>query len=166
MRLLGYYWGIFGVIGLIASVVSKLIPRILELDFASLGVLHWFVLVTFTPYMAFAEGYKGFHLKLAPRVVARTMFLKSAANPLLILLAPLFCMGYFHATPKRMLTSWLVSSFIALLVVVVSYIPQPWRGIIDVGVMVGLVLGIGSLFWHFFRLDFAGKPPHASPDLP
>jgi hypothetical protein len=66
-----------------------------------------------------------------------------------LLLAPLFCMGYFHATRKRMLTSIILTSAIIVLVLLVGLAPQPWRGIIDVGVIIGLGLGVGSIirFW-------------------
>ncbi|MES2625168.1 MAG: hypothetical protein V4628_07810 [Pseudomonadota bacterium] len=166
LRLLGYYWGVVGVIGIIASAAFKLTPRIVELSPYPLGLHHWLVLLLFTPYMAYAEGYKGFYLNLAPRVLARALYLRESGGPLLALTAPLFCMGYFYATKKRMLTSWIVSSSIVLLVAVVSHIPQPWRGIIDVGVETGLVIGIGALIWHWLRFEFKGIRPALSPDLP
>lgn len=166
MRLIGYYWGVFGVIGIIASAVFKLLPRIIELGNHSFAIQHWLLLLVFTPYMAYAEGYKGFYLNLAPRVQARALYLRDTGRPLLALAAPFFCMGYFYATRRRMLTSWIVSSSIVLLVAVVSRVPQPWRGLIDVGVVVGLVIGIAALCWYWLRFEFTGIRPAMAPDLP
>jgi hypothetical protein len=84
----------------------------------------------------------------------------------LIVLAPLFCMGFFHATRQRMLTSWLVTSAIVALVIVVSHAPQPWRGIVDTGVVTGLGLGLASLLWHWQRFALRGIRPALSADLP
>jgi hypothetical protein len=171
LRFIAYYWGLFGVVGLIASAVWRLTPRSVELLDLPLGPLHWLVLAVFTPYMAYAEGYKGFHLNFAPRVVARALYLRDTrrANPLqgivLTALAPAFCMGYFHATRRRMLVSWLVTSAIVALVIVVSQTPQPWRGIVDAGVVTGLGLGIASLLWHWQR-SWRGVKPAVPLDLP
>lgn len=179
LQLIGFYWGVLGVIGIIASAVVRLSPYILALQDHALGALHWSVLVVFTLYMAHAEGYKGFHLNFSPRIVARALTLRNLhpheALPaslsgfrrlLLVLLAPLFCMGFFHATRRRMLISWLVTSGIVVLVLLVSHAPQPWRGIIDTGVITGLALGIASLLWHWLRFEMTGMAPAIAADLP
>lgn len=172
MRAIAYYWGMLGVIGFIASAVWRLAPFAIDLVNHQLGALHWLALVLFTPYMAYAEGYKGFHLNFAPRVVARAFHLResprgSAAQRLLLtLLAPAFCMGYFHATRRRMLTSWLVTLGVVVLVAVVRQTAQPWRGVIDVGVVTGLALGVLSVLWHWQRAALGGVRPSVPLDLP
>lgn len=166
MRLIGYYWGLLGVFALIASAVFRLSLRVLELDQYPLGTWHWLVLLLFTPYMAWAEGYKGFHLNFAPRVVARALYLREQASVLHCLLAPLVCMGFIHATPKRRLVSLLVTSGIVALVFLVSQTPQPWRGVIDAGVVTGLALGIASLLWHWLRFALHERRPAIAADLP
>lgn len=175
MRWIAYYWALLGVIGLLASAIWRLTPRVVELADVALGPLHWLALAVFTPYMAYAEGYKGFHLNFAPRVVARALYLRerqsrhtqAGALPefLATLLAPAFCMGYFHATRRRMLVSWLVSSAIVMLVLAVSRTPQPWRGIVDAGVVTGLAMGIASVLWHWLRAA-GGSKPAVPLDLP
>lgn len=166
LRVIGHYWGLLGVFALIASAVVRLSPRMLEALQLPLGPWHWLVLLVFTPYMAYAEGYKGFHLNFAPRVVVRAIHLRESASPLHALLAPLFCMGFIHATRRRQLVSLLVTSAIVVLVLVVSHAPQPWRGIIDTGVITGLVLGLVSLLWHWLRFALHGIKPDIAPDLP
>ena len=51
---------------------------------------------------------------------------------------PAFCIGYFHGTTKRVITSWAVTSVIFAVVVGVKQLENPYRAIIDAGVIVGL----------------------------
>jgi len=166
LRVIGHYWGLLGVFAFIASAVVRLSPRMLEALQQPLGPWQWLVLLTFTAYMAYAEGYKGFHLNFAPRIVVRAIHLRESASPLHALLAPLFCMGFIHATRRRQLVSLLVTSGIVVVVLVVSQAPQPWRGIIDTGVVTGLVLGLTSMVWHWLRFALHGIRPDIAPDLP
>lgn len=166
MRHLGFIWGIAGVILVLAMAVMRLSPRIVELRDFTLGIQHWLLVVVFVPWMAWAEGYKGFHKAFSPRVVARANYLREGGHPLLSVLAPLFCMGYFHATRKRKIVSWSVTSSIIVLVLIVRLTPQPWRGIIDAGVVLGLTLGILSLLYYFLQAA-SGRWRHPIPlDLP
>jgi hypothetical protein len=97
--------------------------------------------------MAYAEGYKGFHLAFAPRVVARASYLAQYPRIHHLLLAPLFCMCFFHTTRKRQLISIGLSCMILCFVLIARQLPQPWRGIVDAGVVVGLALGIISILY-------------------
>jgi len=63
------------------------------------------------------------------------------------LLAPLYCMGFFKAPIKRLIISYAMLSFIITFISSASRISQPWRGIIDLGVIVGLSIGIISLLF-------------------
>ena len=60
-----------------------------------------------------------------------------------MLLAPLFCMAFFHARPSNLRLAWGRLTIILELIVLVHMLPQPWRGIVDVGVVIGL--GWGAL---------------------
>jgi len=155
LKILGYAWGIGGVVLLLGFAVFRLSPMALELSSFDLGQLHWFMLVVSILYMAYAEGYKGFHLAFAPRVVARASYLSANPRLLHILLAPIFCMGYIHATRRRKLLSFGLTSMIICFVLIVRLLPQPWRGIVDAGVVTGLILGIASIgFFLLQRLRF------------
>jgi len=117
----------------------------LELENTSLNSYHWFALVFSVFYMAYAEGYKGFHLGFAPRVVVRARYLAENPRPLHVMLAPLFCMGYIYATRKRQILSIALTIMIICFVLIARSMPQPWRGILDAGVVVGLSLGVMSI---------------------
>jgi hypothetical protein len=106
--------------------------------------------------MVWAEGYKGFHLAFAPRVVARANYLANNPRPVHVLLAPLFCMGYVHATPRRRIMSIALSCMIVCFVLLARMLPQPWRGIVDVGVVAGLVVGVGSIVYYLLQLKQSG----------
>lgn len=164
-RFFGSYWGFFGVAALLASAVYRLSPQAFGLASVPLTGLHWLALAVFVPFMAYSEGYRGFHLNFAPRVVARAAWLREQGPALLLLLAPLFCMGYLHATRRRKLTSFGVTFAIVLLVFGVRHLAQPWRGIVDAGVVLGLALGLLSLLYHFVQRQ-AGNSPAVPLDLP
>ena len=61
------------------------------------------------------------------------------------LFAPLFAMGFFHATRATKITAYVLTLAIVVLVILVHRLDQPWRGIIDAGVVVGLGWGVLSL---------------------
>ena len=175
MRLLGFYWGITGVLGILLYAILRLAPKVLTMTEHALTPLQWGSLIVFVLYMAHAEGYKGFYLNFAPRVVARANCLRlqysndlnsPVSGFLPILFAPLFCMGYFYATRKRMITSFLVTAGIVCLVQVVGLLSQPWRGIIDAGVVVGLGIGVCSILGFWSQIERSTWDHSISVDLP
>ena len=117
----------------------------LELENSSMSMVHWLTLAFSVIYMAYAEGYKGFHLGFAPRVVVRARYLANNPRPLHLLLAPLFCMGYIHATRRPQIVSFVLTTMIICFVLIARSMPQPWRGILDAGVVVGLSIGVLSI---------------------
>mmetsp|Transcript_111522 Transcript_111522/g.310556 ORF Transcript_111522/g.310556 Transcript_111522/m.310556 type:complete len:397 (-) Transcript_111522:143-1333(-) len=82
------------------------------------------------------------------------------------ILAPAFCIGYFHGTRKRVIASWSVTSVIFLTVISVKQLANPYRAIIDAGVIVGLAWGVVSILVIFLQSLRAGKPPTFDPALP
>ena len=152
MKAFGYYWGIIGVLAILLFAIVRLSLRVVDMLSYPLNLWQWLGLILFALYMAYAEGYKGFHLNFAPRVITRARIFResnSFKSSLYVILAPLLCMGYIHSTKKRKLISLLLTSAIIILVLLVSRLPQPWRGIVDVGVVLGLFLGVSSIvyFW-------------------
>ena len=119
---------------------------------------------------AYAEGYKGFHLKFSPLVVKRSFTLTLGTpqgnNPLNYVLAPLFSMGLFGATKKRMIVSWSVSIGVAVIVALVKQLTPVPRCILDAGVVVGLSIGSCSILYYYFRSMFTGTLPTTDACLP
>lgn len=142
---LGALWGLGGIVLLFLSACWRLGRLALEAFSAGWTWYHWPVLAVVIVIMAHAEGYRGFQKGFSPRAAARARYLREHPRLLWLALAPLFCMGYIHATRKRRIISFTLTLGIVALVLLVRLLPQPWRGIIDAGVVVGLVWGIVSL---------------------
>lgn len=158
-------WGVLGVMAVVLQPLVRLTPRVVEAIEAGLTGVQWAILGGWVVVNAHAEGYRGFHRRFAPRVVARAAYLARHPRPLWVALAPLFCMSLFHASRRGKLVARALVVAIVLLVIAVRLLEQPWRGIVDAGVVVGLGLGALSLGYWLVRLGL-GHAPAVSPDLP
>lgn len=166
MKYLGLAWGLGGVMALLAFAIYRLAPLAFELADLRLNLLHWAALIFSVVYMSYAEGYKGFHLGFAPRVVVRAQYLGRDPRPGFVLLAPLFCMGFVHATPRRKLATIGLTAMIICFIVIVRLLPQPWRGILDAGVVAGLSIGICSILYFMALAWLARQSIDVSADTP
>ena len=161
----GAFWGVFGVIALVVDAIYRLWPLAVEGWTMPWSWIHWAVFAPWLVFMAYSEGYRGFQQLFAPRVVARARALLDHPRPLWIAFAPLFVMGLMGATRKRLLVSRILIAGIVVLIVIVRLLPQPWRGIVDAGVVLGLTWGTAALLWFSFAA-LLGRPPSIDPDLP
>ena len=57
-------------------------------------------------------------------------------------------MGFFGISKQRMIITYLLTLSIIFLIIIIEKMSDPWRGIIDAGVFVGLSWGLLS-FWFF-----------------
>jgi len=152
VRITSFIWGLGGIMLLLSFAIIRLGAVALEALVSPMAGVHWLLLGPWVAYMLWAEGYKGFYRGFAPRVVARAHYLSLNPRPLHVVLAPLFCMGYIHATRRRKLMSVGLTSMIVFFVIMVRMLPQPWRGIVDTGVVAGLVLGVLCIVYFLVRL--------------
>lgn len=158
-------WGVIGVLALLGDALYRLTPNALDLATRSLEALEIAVLVGWILFNGYSEGYRAFHRQFSPRVVARARTLDVAPRPLFVALAPLYCMGLFHTTRRQLIVSWVVTVAIIGIVIVVRMLEQPWRGIVDAGVVVGLTWGAASIVYFTVR-SFAGHAMPVDPELP
>ena len=165
MGAIGAIWGILGLSYIFGSALFRLYPYTQELNGSAFTWYHWVGLVLSLAFMGYAEGYKGFHLKFSPRAAARALYLKNNPTFFRVLLAPLFCIGFFHATRKRKIVAYSLTLMIIVLIVLVRQLEQPWRGIVDAGVLLGLGWGLVSV-WIFSAQAFFGKGSTISPETP
>ncbi|MDA8423083.1 MAG: hypothetical protein M0Z89_07085 [Nitrospiraceae bacterium] len=161
----GAIWGLAGVGLLLASAVYRITPLAFDAFLSPWSWYHWLTFVVVLLFMAYFEGYRAFQKAFSPRVAARARYLCSHSDRSPALLAPLFCMAYFHAPRRRRITSLSVTAGIIILVVLVRLLEQPWRGIIDGGVVVGLAWGLISLSLFGYRA-FTDREFSFSPDVP
>lgn len=159
-------WGIAWVSLLLGRAIWRLGPLALEpwadglmTDLQKGIYVGWLVL------NAYLEGYRGFQLRFSPRVVTRAVYLGQNPRPVWILLALPFCMSLFHSTRRQMTVSWVFIGALVLVIWWVRSLPQPWRGIIDGGVVLGLAWGLGVIWWLFAKYLVGARVPPPN-DLP
>jgi len=141
----GAVWGVVGVVAILLDAIARLAPRALALRSADLSLIEIASLLAVVVFFGFVEGYRGFQRSFSPRVVARAFALRDGAHPILCLFAPLFTMALIAATPRRLVGSWALVTMIVGFVVAIRLLPDPWRGIVDAGVVVGLSWGALSI---------------------
>lgn len=158
-------WGASGVAYILIKAIRRVLPIALEPFSKADGIIP---LTTFQLsayiltclFFAYAEGYKGFQLKFSPLVVARSFTLQPKSSPIHhLLFAPLYSMGLFHATKKRMIVSWCVTIGVATIVAAVKRMAYPWRNIVDAGVVVGLTWGTISILGGYVISLLTGIAP-------
>lgn len=159
---LGAVWGIAGFSLLLGYCLLRLGPIALEAFSQPFRWYHWAVLLLNIIFMAYSEGYRGFQKGLSPRVAARARYLVYHPNLLHVLLGPLFCLGYFYTSKRRQRAVIALTLGIIMLILLVGRLDQPWRGIIDAGVVVGLSWGLVSLLifsvMAFTQIEFSYSP--------
>lgn len=165
MGTFGAIWGFTGVVTLIGLAIYRLAPRAWEALQSPLSAGHWIFLVIFALFMLVAEGYRGFQKKFSPRTAARVKYLKEHPKGLHVILAPFFCMGYFFANKKTQITAICLTLGIVLLVILVRFLPFPWRGLVDFGVVLGLTYGVVSFAIFTIKALYCSDFPH-SPEVP
>ena len=160
--LLGAAWGTVGVTGLLVFAIYRLFPKAWAAYQGGLSTRQWVIAGVFCIFMAYSEGYRGFQDRFSPRTAARIRYLRDRPQLLHTILAPLFAMGYFHATRRTKITAYALFGGIVVLVSLVHLLEQPWRGIIDAGVVLGLAWGVVTLSWSIARAltqpDFEVSP--------
>lgn len=115
--------------------------------------------------MGYSEGYKGFQKSFSPRVAARANYLRDHATWIRAIFAPAFCMGFFDSTRKRKIVLWVLLIAVTSFVILFQFIPQPWRGVLDLGVVFGLSWGLIATLVFFFKY-WLGDDSNADPEIP
>ena len=151
MKKLIFIYSTGGVVAIFSSAIYRLYPHVQESMSYEFSALNWIVLAVYLLVMIVGKGYFALHRGFVPRVIDRSELLIENGKLIDKILAPLYCMGFFKAPRKRMIISYVMIFIIVSFIVSASKISQPWRGIIDLGVIVGLSLGILSLLFLGFN---------------
>lgn len=163
---LTFIWSVLGVTALLLQAQVRLFAIAWEalssgtMSNAQLALCLFWVLIN-----SYLEGYRGFHLKFVPRVIARAHHLAMTPGTYPAILGPIFAMAYVHASKRAKYAAWGITCAVLIAIVIVRRLPQPWRGLIDAGVVVGLSLGTLSLLVQALR-RLLGETPQGNPDLP
>ncbi len=158
-------WGLVGLFASLVEAIVRLIPHALEPLEEGLSPGAALGYAGFVLFNAYAEGYRGFQRGFSPRVAARARLLFDEPSMRRALLAPLFVMALVEARRRRLMVNWLLVLGITALVLLLRRTPQPYRGIVDGGVVVGLVWG--TLATAYFCVQaLRGTLPPVDPELP
>lgn len=164
MGKIGFIWGVGGVMLLLVDALVRLTLISMDAFSHPLTGLQWSFLVGWTMVMLLVEGHRGFHLSFSPRVVARALYLLKNPRWRDVVLAPFFCIGLYRTTRRRLIASWGMTAGIVSLVLIVRTLAQPWRGLVDLGVVVALGYGlVSTAFWLAHGL--AGRAMPFAPEL-
>ena len=151
---IGTIWGAAGAITLLSFAIGRMAGHSIEAfsgDY-ELRIWHYLVGGVWLFFMAYSEGYKGFQKGYSPRVASRALYLRDKCTWLRLILAPLFCLGFINSTRRRKIVIFVLLIVITLIVMLFKHIPQPWRGVLDLGVVVGL--GWGAIATLVFLVKF------------
>ena len=150
-HLMGVIWGFLGFIFLLIFALIRLSDIAIDSFKYDYNFYHWVAVIINSLFMAYSEGYKGFQKSFSPRLAARLKYLYQKGNPIELILAPLFCMSFFNAPKKRIFISLSLTILIISFVIFFHQLPQPWRGILDIGVLIGLTWGLVVSCYFFIQ---------------
>lgn len=160
-------WGVVGVGALLGRALWRMTPIALEpITAGTLTAVQIGLYGLWVVFNGYGEGYRAFQKAFCPRVVARAHHLAQTPTWITALLAPLYCLSLFHANRKGLTVAWVMVAVIFGLVQLLGITPQPWRGIVDGGVVVALSWGALALLVFAVRLLVTGVPPQAKMNLP
>jgi hypothetical protein len=159
-------WGVLGVLGLLGQASFRLGGRALEALESDLSGPQLATLVAWTVFNLYAEGYRAFQKRFSPRVVVRAFHLARFPQPLHVTLAPFYCMALLHAAKRERIVAWSTVVMIMGFILLLRHIPQPWRGIVDAGVVAALLWGAGAILVLFGRALRTGIVPDFPAGLP
>ncbi|MEM1411954.1 MAG: hypothetical protein AAGH19_06290 [Pseudomonadota bacterium] len=141
-------WGVGGFVLLMGFALWRLVPLARESFDYAWGWHHAAVFAINLAFMAWTEGYRGFQQAFSPRFGARCHHLLHHATWGQALLAPLVTMNFICAPRRRVIVAWALTIGIIAVVLLYRQLPQPWRGILDAGVVLGLAWGLISTLVH------------------
>lgn len=138
-------WGILGVVAILAFALCRVLAPAISINYLDLTGVQQFIMIPYLMAMMGIKGYLAFQRTFAPRIAARAKYLVSTDRIMPLVLAPLFCFGFFMTYRKRMIVSYGILLFVVMVVLIMRHVPQPWRGMVDLGVVAGLSWGITSV---------------------
>ncbi len=160
-------WGLVGFGALLVEALVRLIPRGLTLEDHAFTTGQLVAFGGILLFFSAIEGYGGFQRSFAPRAAMRAALLLDEGRGqgwLRLVLAPLFCMALIGAKQRRLIVNWCLFVGIIAMIAIVMRLPEPWRAMVDAGVVVGLTWGLVAtavfgvralLLGHRFDVDLA-----------
>jgi len=145
-RELAAIWGVLGVTAIFAQAMIRLAPLAYEGVIGEPQLVPGAIAAVWSAVMAWLEGYRGFQKRWVPLALERAFGIDTGSK-VEIALAPFKTLGVWRAEPRVRRRAWAMVIGITALVLAVRQLPQPWRGVIDSGVVVGLAWGTAALLF-------------------
>lgn len=160
-------WGLLAIVGMLVEAILRLAPRAMLVFEVPLTTSQLVILVGIIGFFAGVEGYGGFQRSFSPRAAGRAALLMRdghRAAPWRLVGAPLFLMSLVGARQKRLIVNWCLFFGIFAMILLVMKLPEPWRAMIDAGVVVGLSWGVLATTY-FGAQALAGHAPDVDLEL-
>lgn len=138
-------WALVGSGLILGHAAADLARRGVATVSGGLGAGEWVALVALTAAFVYGEGVLALERRFIPHVVERARRLRFERGILVRLLAPLYAFSLVAAPALSLLRAWAGVALIALAVVAVRALPEPWRGIVDVAVAAALAWSVVAL---------------------
>ena len=159
-------WGVGGAMALLSWGVARVTPHALEPAFdGSMTAVHWLLYAAMIVFNAWTEGYRTFQRVITPRVLARAQYVADHPGRVSLPFVPIFVAGYFGMQRRALIARYVVLVVVVGLIVGMHFVPQPWRGIVDAGVAVGLGWGVVAMGVGLVRM-LSGWRTDADPQIP
>jgi hypothetical protein len=137
-------WAVAGIALVFVEAAWRLAERGIITIGAGLSPAEWAALALLTAAFVYGEGMRALQRRWVPFVLARVRTLARVGS-LWRVLAPLHAMALVGPDARAVTRAWLGVAGIVAAVVIVSRMPEPWRGIIDFAVAAALTWGLAAL---------------------
>ncbi len=149
---LASYWALTGVAVLFTFSVVRLGHRGVTTLQVGLSPFEWAALGILVVTFFYGEGVRALQAKWVPRLIRRAGHLRGEESVLFRVLGPIYGMSLVGADRKGLIRGWGILVGIVLAVALVSRMPDPWRGIIDLAVATALAWGLIWILYGFKQL--------------
>ncbi len=148
-------WGVLGFILLLTRGLVRMVPIALETINHPLTGIQISAMAVFFVAFGAGKGYFLFQRVYAPKFAERARMLLHEPSHLNGFFAPLFCMGLFGAPRPKLLRSWVITTFVIVMIVLSRSLPFPWRGTVLGGVCLGLAWGVIAVAYRGWQVVFS-----------
>ncbi|MGH7464372.1 MAG: hypothetical protein ACREK1_04295 [Longimicrobiales bacterium] len=150
-------WAVAGVVTLFGEAAWRLALRGITTMRAGLTPFEWLALAALVAAFVYGEGVRALQRRWVPYVLARVERLRMEPVLRYRLAAPLYAMSLMGPPRGAARRAWAGVAAIVFAVLLVSRLPDPWRGIVDLAVAAALVWGAIALLHGATRALRAGN---------
>lgn len=149
-------WALGGVSILFGSAVFRLGSRGVATVRGGLDSFHLAALAVVVVAFVYGEGVRAIQRKYAPHLLGRVADVSRETRVVYRLLAPFYAMSLVGAPPRSLIRAWAGVAAIVSAILVLRVTPDPWRGIVDLGVALALAWGLVAILVQAWK---RGVPP-------